>query len=526
MSQNKRQSASQNDSNKTPSGDGAPAGTDKTAGGQAASPAAKTEYGTTAGKASADKPTGGAKAATSQPAGNATSGAQTSGAKAQGAQKPSAMGDSAKASATGKNTGSTKTSAASSGGAGAGSRGSGSGGAKGTGKNLALIIAIVALVVAVLSVAAAAWLYVQSQSRAAATSEQIDSATANVKSQVEQQLGPRVQGIGQSLSDVSDQLRGIDKRVGAHDDALTDLQSTVEQVRRQNRQLQDALGGNNDTLIQQRVAALLETAQQRLTIYRDPAGTLAALKSADQTIARSGAGGLRPVRQAIAQEIAAVQSLPNPDVEGLALQLSQLIERVPKLPTQSHVPGTFDRNSESGADESAGPSDAGNEDASANLGLAGIDWKAQWQRLTDRAGQALSSMVSVRRANGTQNAPTLMAPDQAFFLVENVQLSLRSARLALLAGNENTYTSSLSDAADAIRRYFDTDASATKGMLSSIDELKRVSLAWEAPDISDSLTRLNRIMRDDAAGDTSGASTPSPSANDDTTDGAADQGGA
>ena len=45
-----------------------------------------------------------------------------------------------------------------------------------------------------------------------------------------------------------------------------------------------------------------------------------------------------------------------------------------------------------------------------------------------------------------------------------------------------------------------TDASATKAMLATIDELSEAELAWQAPDISDSFTRLRRIMNRDQSG--------------------------
>ena len=366
---------------------------------------------------------------------------------------------------------------------------------------IALIVAVVALIVALLSLAGAAWLYMQGQSRAAATDSQIDTATKNVKSQIQQKLGSRVEGTDQQVSQLTSRVSNIDQSVSQQDQALQDIQDTLSQVRSQNQQLQDALGGNNETFIEQRAAALLETASQRLTIYRDPQGAIAALKTADDVIAQAGYPQLRAVREAIADELSQLKSLPNPDIEGLALTLSKLVNRVPQLPTETDVPSAYKRDKSAQSDQGNLNEQASQNGATGNNGdggFAGIDWQGRWQQLTDRAGQALASMVSVRRANGTQNTPTLMAPDQAFFLVQNVQLSLRSARLALLDGNQAAYRASLSDAKDSIQQFFDTDASATQGMLSTLDELAKAELAWQAPDISDSLSRLRRIMSQSA----------------------------
>jgi uroporphyrin-3 C-methyltransferase len=49
----------------------------------------------------------------------------------------------------------------------------------------------------------------------------------------------------------------------------------------------------------------------------------------------------------------------------------------------------------------------------------------------------------------------LIAPDQAFFLRENLKLRLLNARLALLSRQFDTAQSDLRDAQSALERYFD-----------------------------------------------------------------------
>jgi uroporphyrin-III C-methyltransferase len=52
----------------------------------------------------------------------------------------------------------------------------------------------------------------------------------------------------------------------------------------------------------------------------------------------------------------------------------------------------------------------------------------------------------------------LVAPEQAFFLRENVKLRLLNARLALLSRQFDTAQSDLRDAQSAMERYFDRSA--------------------------------------------------------------------
>lgn len=386
----------------------------------------------------------------------------------------------------------------------------------GRGRGIALIVAVVALVIAILSILAAGLVWYRGQQRMAALDQQIGSAASNVKSNLQQQITPRVAQLDQQVGQLSDRLGQVAQNEQSRGQQIDSVQQSLEQLRSQNAQLQSALGGNHEQFVEQRILALLEAANQRLTIYHDPQGAMQALQMADQAIAHSGLAQLHPVRSDIADEVAALQALPNPDIEGLALRLSKLADRVPKLPVATNVPSTYHNGDIDGTgndDASSGNGNASNN-ASRQSGWAGVDWQGHWQRLTHTLGNALSHMVTVRSANGTQNAPALMAPDQSFFLAQNLQLELRMARLALLNHNGQVYHSSLSEARQWVSQYFNTDDSATKAVLNSLKQLSDVQLDWQSPDITPSLQRMRRLLNEsDDTADASAAAGPSGSKN-------------
>ncbi len=66
----------------------------------------------------------------------------------------------------------------------------------------------------------------------------------------------------------------------------------------------------------------------------------------------------------------------------------------------------------------------------------------------------------------------LIAPEQAFFLRENLKLRLLNARLALLSRQFDTAQSDLRDAQSALERYFDRSARRTAN---AIDLVRQVS---------------------------------------------------
>ena len=66
----------------------------------------------------------------------------------------------------------------------------------------------------------------------------------------------------------------------------------------------------------------------------------------------------------------------------------------------------------------------------------------------------------------------LIAPEQAFFLRENLKLRLLNARLALLSRQFDTAQADLRDALSALDRYFDRS---NKRVLATADLLRQVS---------------------------------------------------
>lgn len=379
---------------------------------------------------------------------------------------------------------------------GSGNHGSGStaggqgGGAKG-GKSgtIGLIIAIVALIIALLAAAGAGWLWYQSQSTVAELNSRVDTVEKGMQSNVQKVVMPRLSEMKDRIQSLSSDVSGLSDRLDKRKKQVKKLHGQVRSVQMHNAQLADRLDGTHQRYARQRIESLLEAANQRLRLYQDPASAQQALELADQAIQKTGDPRLFPVRRDIADEIASLKALPDPDIEGLSLTLSNLIKQVPDLPLATDVPSEYDN-------DSASQDESGQADSNA---LSSIDVSRGWHHFVDSLGGALSSMVTVRRANGTQNAPALMAPDQAYFLTQNLQLQLRSAQLALLNHDTQAYQDNLSSARDWMKQYFDGDASSVKAALKTFSELSHVKLDWQAPDISASLTSLRQLMNNQKA---------------------------
>jgi uncharacterized protein HemX len=100
----------------------------------------------------------------------------------------------------------------------------------------------------------------------------------------------------------------------------------------------------------------------------------------------------------------------------------------------------------------------------------------------------LKSLVRVQRLDA-QDA-SLLAPEQAWFLRENLKLRLMHARVALLQRNDGAYRADLKAASRWLARYFDPTDRRVVAAQAAIAQLNAASLAVEIPNISDSLAAV------------------------------------
>ena len=84
----------------------------------------------------------------------------------------------------------------------------------------------------------------------------------------------------------------------------------------------------------------------------------------------------------------------------------------------------------------------------------------------------------------------LLAPDNAFFVRENLKLRLLNARLALLSRNDAAFRSDLNEAERALNRYFDTRARQTQSAQELLKQLQGSLLSIEMPTLSNSLNAV------------------------------------
>lgn len=424
----------------------------------------------------------GASGATSAPARSQSGGTGTA-----AASRPTTAGSSAAASGSG----------------GTPQRGTPAGNSGDNGGGGAKLIAVIAVVIALIAIVLSGWVLYRGQGQLGSVDSRLDTVEKGMQSNVQDVVMPRIKRLDSRVQSLGGDLDSQSQTVSSLSDKLSAAQESLQQTQARAAQMEDQLSGNKTRWDLNQIEALLQAANQRLQLYNDPNGARQALKLANEAIGRKGDPRLFKLRGEIVNEIASLEALPDPDLEGMSLALAAMIERVPDLPLASSVPGEYSQN-----DDAA---QAGDGKTSEDSGMSVAQWQAEfskgWDHFKGSVGDALSGMLTIRRSDGTQRA--LLPPEQAFFLGQNLQLQLRSARLAMLKRDTQNYRDSLASAKQWLGDYYDTNAAPVSSMQERIGQMSNVKLDWDAPDISSSLIMLREIMASRSGPDSGNSSNSS-----------------
>ena len=303
---------------------------------------------------------------------------------------------------------------------------------------------------------------------------------AEWQQQVLGQIDARGTSLDTRLQNFKDRL---DSDLAAAERSRRELEAAQRNLASAQNGLEDALGvlrarvsrSHSDWTLAE-VQYLLQVASLRVQLERDVPTAVAALTSADQRLQALADPGFTGVREAIARELAALQAVNLPDLPGIALTLDTLAGEVEKLPLKdAQVRAT-----------AAGESAAAASDAQAG-------WWERTQQVLGNIWDALRSLVVVRR-NDAPVGP-LLAPEQQFFLYENLRLQLAAARLAALRGETDIYRSSLKTAASWLDTHFDAQAAAVVAARGELERLAALDIRPALPDLSVSLRLLREQMQ-------------------------------
>ena len=337
------------------------------------------------------------------------------------------------------------------------------GGARGRG------IAGLALAVAAVAVILSAW---TAWERWSATGDETDPAVASLERSLdatrkrlealEGKVGGAEAAAGQARADAA----GLESDVEAAGRELETLLPRVATLESSMASLAGVSQGARNAWLVAEAEYYMQIANAQLQLAGNPELAMLALKMADERIAQLSDPGLTEVRRALSAELAALDALEKPDVEGVSLMLASLARVVETLPLAA-----------------AASAPAGTESDDTDTNGAGRAWSS--------VKNAMSGLVRVTPPDGAR-LPQL-TPDAEFLLRSNIALQLQAARLALLRGERSVFEQTLDDTSALLRDYFDGRSAPVASARETIAEVRGTTFAVGMPDISESLRLLRQF---------------------------------
>ena len=228
------------------------------------------------------------------------------------------------------------------------------------------------------------------------------------------------------------------------------LEARVSETSMQRSQLEDliqSMARSRDENVLADVDAAIRVAMQQTAITGSAEPLVATLKQADERLGRYNQPRLERVRRAVAQDLERTRAAGVTDISVLTIRLDEVIRLLDELPLLSNVERRSVARAPVATAASAAASGAARSDG-------WIDrWVPRWREVGDGVWQEVRSLVRVTRIE--QPEAVLVAPEQVFFLRENLKLRLLNARLALLSRQFDIAQSDLRDAQSGLERYFD-----------------------------------------------------------------------
>ena len=244
--------------------------------------------------------------------------------------------------------------------------------------------------------------------------------------------------------------------------------SEVAMQRTQLEELMQSLSRSRDENLVVDIESAVRLAQQQAQLTGSVEPLLAALRSAEQRVARAAQPRLTPLQRAIARDIDRIKAAAVSDTPGLLVKLDELVRLADELVIANAVAsapamGSFKRQ---GTD------------------AVPVWWQRSLQVVFDEA----RGLLRVSRIEQPEAA--LLSPEQSFFLRENFKLKLLNARLGLLARQLESSRADLAAASLSLNKYFDATSRKTQTAATLLQQVHAQMKTLQLPRVDETLAAL------------------------------------
>jgi len=265
--------------------------------------------------------------------------------------------------------------------------------------------------------------------------------------------------------------------------------SEVSLQRTQLEELMQSLSRSRDENLVVDIESALRLAQQQAQLAGSAEPLIAALKSSEQRLMRAAQPRLNPLQRAIAKDTDRIKSASLTDVPVLLIKLDELTRMVDDLPiANAFVVNMPTKNAAPTAPVAPAKAPAAKDEKALPMMFDKAALQAWSQRLLDSVRDEARKLLRVSRIDQPEAA--LLAPEQAFFLRENLKLRLLNARLGLLSRQTDTARTDLVNAGIWLGKYFDPASRKTQAAVQLLQQVQGQLKTSELPRLDETMAAL------------------------------------
>jgi uroporphyrin-3 C-methyltransferase len=212
---------------------------------------------------------------------------------------------------------------------------------------------------------------------------------------------------------------------------------------------------------------LMRMAITRLQLTYDIQGATQALITADQRLNDLADPSVLRVRKVLSAEITALKSLQRPDIDGAALQLLSISNRLYLLPPAKQPASQRLMAPENGAEQPA----------------TGF-WAQTWKKL--------KALIGLHASDAPRSASAIQS--ELYYIEQLLRFELEAARQGALRLNKEEFDKRLTNARNLLDNHYDRNHEQVIRMRAELAALQESKLIPALPDISGSLYELRKLL--------------------------------
>ena len=260
--------------------------------------------------------------------------------------------------------------------------------------------------------------------------------------------------------------------------AVTDAKlSEVALQRAQLEDLMQSLSRSRDENLVVDIESTIRLAQQQSQLTGSVQPLLAALQSSQMRLTKVAQPRLAPLLRAIVRDIEQIKATPVTDTPTLLIKIDELVRAVDNLVLLNAVGASAVSNA------SAKPATA--PDTLSWARAISMSW---WEKMLNDLWRNAQGLVRISRIDRPE--ASLLAPEQSYFVRENLKLRLLNVRLAVLARHFESAQADMNQVTRDLNKYFDVASGQGPLTLALAREVLAQSKNTEIPRIDATLAAL------------------------------------